>query len=462
MTPFASDGEYAGIPYRVLVDSSIEAMLPTGLVRFKDMDQFLAAAANIPDINNTSSLTSSDVLDNTNTQRANIPARLRPIDYYSILLEAIHKAENNSVQLRALVYERARFNLKREFLFGYSSLGLSEIAQHVSDFELAIARIEANAEGAKPSSAYRNHVERHEIDRVSSSSADQYAVPVQTPTLFEGHSSYQPTENRKLDWRPNETLRFLRVAFLLSVSAFVAIAFVGAAVIAGVLWRSPKEQSQVEILQKSPSAAEKVISRGNQNQDSARSMDSSPTVSFPLPTSFGIYALSDNKLFNLETLPIKVPDPRVALSAEIKKSSTTIILGNKPAFIIFRRDLLNNAPETVALRVVARIMHETTFIGGKPSTSTVEGIWRVRSTSFRYKVSPVPGQSEMVIARSEDNQSLAAGRYALVLNGFGYDFSIDGPIESSAHCLDAFEALNGTVFSECRKAESADHTKNRL
>ena len=68
----------------------------------------------------------------------------------------------------------------------------------------------------------------------------------------------------------------------------------------------------------------------------------------------------------------------------------------------------------------------------------------------------------MVMARSEDDQSLAAGRYALVVNGFGYDFTIEGPIKSTAHCLDSFEALNGTVFSECKKVESEDHTKSRL
>jgi hypothetical protein len=455
MPLFASDGEYAGIPYRVLEDCSIEAELPTGLMKFKDMEQFLAAVANVPNVS-TSRLESPEAMGN----RANIPAKTAPIDYHSILLEAIRKTENNSAQLRALVYERARFHMKREFLFGYSSLGLSEIVQHVNDFELAIARIEANIGDAKPSSALHNRVEPHGTNHVSSASADQFVMPTPAAVLFEDRSSNQLTENRRLDWRPNEVLPYMRVALFLSISALVAIAFLGAAVIVGGLWQPAKEQSQVEVREKLP--AEKVVSRDNASQDNPRPLDNSPAVTFPLPTSFGIYALSDNKLFKLETLPIKVPDPRVALSAEIKKTSATNIPGNKPAFIIFRRDLVNNAPETIALRVIARIMHETTFVGGKPSTVTVDGVWRVRNASFRYKVSPIPGQPEMIIARSEDDQSLGAGRYALVLNGFGYDFTIEGPIESTAHCLDSFEALNGTVFSECRKAESADHTKSRL
>ena len=42
MTPFEADGVYNSIPYRVLSDHSIEAMMPGGLVRFANMDQFVA------------------------------------------------------------------------------------------------------------------------------------------------------------------------------------------------------------------------------------------------------------------------------------------------------------------------------------------------------------------------------------------------------------------------------------
>ena len=70
---------------------------------------------------------------------------MRPVDYYSILLDAIQTTERNSAQLRALVYERARFNLKREVLFGYSSVDLADTVRKIDEFERAVARIEANA-----------------------------------------------------------------------------------------------------------------------------------------------------------------------------------------------------------------------------------------------------------------------------------------------------------------------------
>ncbi len=159
MTSFEPDGVYAGIPYRVLADNSIEAMLPGGLVKFKNLDQLLASV-NGPPIDVTRSF---DVLGNADTRNGGLPALARPLDYYSLLLDAIKKAERNSAQLRALVYERARFNFKRDILFGHSSLGMADLVRHINDFELAVARIEATADIDEPSTAYREQ----EIDEPS-------------------------------------------------------------------------------------------------------------------------------------------------------------------------------------------------------------------------------------------------------------------------------------------------------
>ena len=159
MTSFEPDGVYAGIPYRVLADNSIEAMLPGGLVKFKNLDQLLATI-NGPRIDVTRSF---DVLGNADARNGGLPALARPLDYYSLLLDAIKKAERNSAQLRALVYERARFNFKRDILFGHSSLGMADLVQHINAFELAVARIEATADIDEPSTAYRER----EIDEPS-------------------------------------------------------------------------------------------------------------------------------------------------------------------------------------------------------------------------------------------------------------------------------------------------------
>ena len=56
----------------------------------------------------------------------------------------------------------------------------------------------------------------------------------------------------------------------------------------------------------------------------------------------------------------------------------------------------------------------------------------------------------MTVARVDDNAPLDAGRYALVLNRVGYEFTIKGPPKSLDFCLEGFETANGTVFTQCR------------
>ena len=147
-TPFKSDNVYAGIPYRVLKDASVEALMPNGgVVNFKTVEQFLAAAGDTPKKFDVHPIKTSDA---GGQSRQTLPASTKPLDYYSLLLDTIKKTENNSAQLRQLVYERMRFNFKRDLLFGHSTLGLADIVRHVNDFELAVAQIEANATGEPP------------------------------------------------------------------------------------------------------------------------------------------------------------------------------------------------------------------------------------------------------------------------------------------------------------------------
>jgi hypothetical protein len=42
------------------------------------------------------------------------------------------------------------------------------------------------------------------------------------------------------------------------------------------------------------------------------------------------------------------------------------------------------------------------------------------------------------------------GRYALVVKGQAYDFTVAGEITETAQCLERTEAANGTFYSECR------------
>jgi hypothetical protein len=174
---------------------------------------------------------------------------------------------------------------------------------------------------------------------------------------------------------------------------------------------------------------------------------------FEMPTLYGVYAVSDKKLFKLVSLPIKVPDQRIAISAMISKpSSTTIPIGNI-SFVVFRRDLPFSAPDKVFIRVVARVVREMKFSGfGPAKTVKIDDQWVVRSNSYEFGVAPLNNDPEMLTIRAANPDfTLPAGRYALALKWQAFDFNVGGEITDTAQCLERTEAVGSAVYSECRK-----------
>jgi hypothetical protein len=416
----------------------------------------------------------------------------KPIDYHSILVEAIQNTTKNSAQLRALVYERARFHLKREILYGNSSLGLAELVRQVNDLELAIARIETNAVDLPYYPSHQPPAEPPEAAQPSPDSDGDVEV-MSPPPVASKYTEVTPLSNAnyfgsksadyfgaKQGW--DAVLQHLQTATRFVGFVLLGFLFIGLVIMASALWYFPRNSTRVEtatsvgapaskVSEATPKAgepanktsdvttkdgestskiSEKAPQANTSGEKRAASIDSAPKLPFPLPTSFGVYVLHNNKLTELESLRIHVPDPRVALSAEIKKPSTLEISDNKPAFILFRRDLLNNAPQKLTLRVVARMARETKIVNGKANITNIEGAWRIRNVSRELNVAPIAGQPEMVIARVDDATPLAAGRYILDLNRIGYDFTIKGPVDSLEFCLEGFETSNGSIFNQCR------------
>jgi hypothetical protein len=177
-----------------------------------------------------------------------------------------------------------------------------------------------------------------------------------------------------------------------------------------------------------------------------------PTLPFPLPRSYGVFAGVPGKLFELEQLPIKVPDPRILVSAEITKPSSATIPGDNLTFVVFRRDLVTSAPQTASVRVVAQVKSTTKYVDGKPAVIPMQGTWRIRSKEYVFKVSPLEGRNEMIVIQPDPGFVFQPGRYALVLNGFGYDFTVAGQITAPDQCLEQVEVVNGAVVTECPKS----------
>jgi hypothetical protein len=176
---------------------------------------------------------------------------------------------------------------------------------------------------------------------------------------------------------------------------------------------------------------------------------------FQLPRLYGIYAINSGRLFELASLPGQAPDPRVAVSAAIPRPSHTTLPDGRVAFLLFRRDMATNIAERVPVRVVARIKRPETGLAAEPQASGLENAWTIRNIAIDFRVAPVEHNREMVLLLSEKSDfTFPAGRYALILKGQAYDFTVAGPITDPAQCLERVEAANGNFFHECQAPEA--------
>lgn len=175
--------------------------------------------------------------------------------------------------------------------------------------------------------------------------------------------------------------------------------------------------------------------------------------SLPLPAVYGVYALNNGNLTELQMLQEQVPDKRIAISTPIGESSRTVLPNGQVKFIIFRRDLANYVLDKVDIRVVAKVTRSIAFDAkGARNISPVENAWNIRNVSREFRVRPIGDSAEMVILQPADADfELSPGRYVLALKSQAYDFLISGNITDPAQCLERTEASNGTFYSECEK-----------
>ena len=185
----------------------------------------------------------------------------------------------------------------------------------------------------------------------------------------------------------------------------------------------------------------------------SRNLDTpSANADFPLPTTYGIYALIDSHLTELASLPIKIPDHGNATSGLITNPSRATLPNGIIRFIIFNRDLVRQIPEKITVRVVARIVASTAEIGKPFSTSDATGAsWTIRNVSYDMRVAPVAANPAMILVRPNNpNFVFPAGRYALILKGVPYEFAVAGLITDVQQCLERNEVLNETTYTQCQ------------
>jgi hypothetical protein len=380
----------------------------------------------------------------------NVPTMSAELDFSLVLARVIGSIENDPAQLRNFVYELARIKLEREVWQRHPPLSMAEIRQLMLSLDTAINCVEnvsLRHDESRPLRSLDRLIEssgtppNHSIinERKPVLTFDQPLPAISDTSQF---STLVPSAARVAPKTFPNGFRSRSVQLLAGSS----VAVFGLAIYL-VLQRpfgffSPQISTLVEAnapaSQLGNSAA---VSPAIRQQTSA----------WPIPVTYGVYAISEGQLNELEPLGFRAPDPRVFMSATIKIPSRTNLPDGRVVFIVFRRDIATTAPDRVTVRVIARIARAMTFSSTGAAVTPLNEEWTMRSKSYELKVAPMIEQPEMVLFRPENPDfAFPAGRYALVLKGQAFDFTVSGPITDPAHCLERTEAANGAFYSECR------------
>jgi hypothetical protein len=344
-------------------------------------------------------------------------------DYYSALASIIMASARNNAQLRRTIYELARSKLRQQ-LHRAQELDPSERALRLRALESAIEKIEAELAENNAGSTYP----RADVLTTVPDSRVEIIPPARRPPSLS-------------DTR--DEFAAIQTARARSPIIRTALALIAAAILVGVTYivveREPYKEPQ------SKPAVDQNISR-NSNRKS-----SSPNPNIPIPAAYGVYALTDGQLTELQPLPIRTPDQRVAISGIVSFPSAAKLPDGRVQFVVFRRDLVNNAPEKAVVRVVAQVVSAAAFADkGGATTRNLASSWAVRSRSYEMKVAPIDGKPAMILIRpAEADFSFPPGRYALVVKTVAYDFSVNGPITDPVQCVQRSDETDAPVFTEC-------------
>jgi hypothetical protein len=372
--------------------------------------------------------------------------------YYSVLSQMAAAAGHDRARMRSMIYDLARMAMIRNNLYpGGQEVDWSSIQDEYRALEAAIEQVEASYTG--DAGHLHSYVAKTAIGDGTDVPATHTAVilpqpPLRTeifdtadapiPSTFFLSSRPYARDRKPVRWDFWWTVQ-LTAAAALGVVIYIATG--GAQALSDLMnFHEPYEtQLQVNKLPKNTSP-----------EPQPARQPSIPAI--PLPTTYGFYALSNGQLIELDSLPIRVPDPRIAVSAAISAPSRAHLPSGQLQFIVFKRDLINNAPDKASLRVVARVVRALTFDPkGKAKFADVDATWVVRGNSYIMKVAPIANNPEMIVIRPENADFVfPAGRYALVLQNSAHDFTVDGSAKDAAHCLERTDALNAPVYTECR------------
>ena len=378
----------------------------------------------------------------------NLAAKSSEVDFAIVLSRVIASIENDPAQLRSAVYELARIKLQTEL-----SINVSEKRDLALALESAIERVEtvsSKHDHVKVLQSLDRFPNRSEVDACEVTIEAREAAPI---------SKHLPSFlTRAVDGsRKVESSSHWMGAAPLARAAVVAVLGIALCTVLArhfdVFGRQPPQPFASVVHKVERPETKPVIRASADGVQTPITTPSTQSLGFPLPSVYGIYAVSGGQLHELEPLVGRVPDQRIFMSTPVKTPSRTVLPDGRAVFIIYRRDAANSAPERVSVRVIAKVLRAMTFnTAGTASTTNVQNTWTIRNISYDFRVAPLGEGSELLIIRPESEDFVfPAGRYGLVIKGQAYDFTIAGPITDPAQCLEGIKAENGTFYSECRR-----------
>lgn len=382
-------------------------------------------------------------------QDKTVSPHAQEVEFALILSRMINTVKEDPVQLRLSIYEFARARLQIDTSW-------AEEAER----ERFSAALETAIQGVEQFSARRDEKERLQPP-TPSPQIGLGASPAEPPatsmvTIHQVNSAPKSVVLKEVYARPEaESIAQAQTRVLLSTLARFAIGILLFGTVAGLAIYSQRT-SLLGTSARAPSPATLVAKPAIPDpaqQSLVTGAVSQGALPFPLPTDYGVYALNDAKLSELDLLQEQVPDKRIAMSTPINQSSRTTLPDGKARFVVFRRDLVGSAPDRIEVRVVARVVRALTFDAkGKASFTPVSDAWNIRNLSSEFRVRPISGNPEMLMVQAENPDFvLPAGRYVLVLKNQGYDFTVAGKVTDPSQCLERTDAANGTFYSDCQK-----------
>jgi hypothetical protein len=374
------------------------------------------------------------------------------IEYALVLQRMIDAVKSDPKQLRVAVYEFARARLKVDI----ATIEDAERERLSTALEMAIEGVE------------RFSVRQQDKERLGYTPTPQIGYQPSLPS--EPSSSItriEPIDPAPADILPPKRPYLYQEAPILEVRTTALIPtlvrFLAATAVlgtvAGLAYYNQKgpqlgERLSATQLASSTEASPNAAASGTQAIASAPpSMPPPSPLPFPVPNDYGTYAISNGELIELHLLPVRVPDKRIVMSTPVNQPSQTTLSDGKVKFVVYRRDMVDNAPDRMDVRVVAKVARAISFDAkGKPLIAPIADAWNIRNVTHEFRVRPVPGRPEMLLVQpGTPDFALSPGRYVLVLKDQGFDFTIAGKVTDLAQCLERTDAANGEFYSACQK-----------